>query len=181
MAMTINQFSAPGGRMNTSMPPNLLEVMCVKKSLSHVILSLQGADVCSFTIPVVTSCGGWRGTTVTVFEAPSNSRGRSLHQNLPPLPAPQRPLLRCPTPVPRVNQPSAIPQHSNKIPDKPPSSAGPAKALPRVIQEGRTTPGETQIQSNTWTSPAWVPVAMSTTPRSHHTPSIHPPPIYSLF
>lgn len=89
---------------------------------------------------VVTSCGGWRGTTVTVFEVPTNSRGRSPHQNLLPLPALQRPLLRCPTPVPRVNQPSAIPQHSNKILVKPPSSAGPAKALPRVIQEGRTIP-----------------------------------------
>lgn len=104
---------------------------------------------------------------MTVFEVPTNSRGRNPRQNLPPLPAPQRPPLRCPTPVPRVNQPSAIPQHSNKILDKPLSSAGPAKALPRVIQEGRTTPGEIQIQSNTWTSPAWVPVAMSTTPRSH--------------
>lgn len=124
---------------------------------------------------VVTSCGGWRGTTVTVFEAPSNSRGRSLHQNLPPLPAPQRPLLRCPTPVPRVNQPSAIPQHSNKIPDKPPSSAGPAKALPRVIQEGRTTPanlishindeeGSQQVSS---TPPATVQVSSD-----HPTPQV---------
>lgn len=32
MAMMTNQFSAPWGRMNTSMPPNLLEVMCVKNN-----------------------------------------------------------------------------------------------------------------------------------------------------
>ncbi|XP_023617920.1 sp110 nuclear body protein isoform X9 [Myotis lucifugus] len=97
---------------------------------------------------VVASCGGWRGATVTVFEVPTNSRGRSPHQNLLPLPAPQRPPLRCPTPVPRVNQPSAIPQHSNKVLDKPPSSAGPAKALPRVIQEGRTTPANLTSRIN---------------------------------
>lgn len=108
-----------------------------------------------FPIPVVASCGGWRRA---VFEVPANSIGRNPHQNLLPLPAPQRPPLRCPTQVPRVNQPRAIPQHNNKVLDN---------ALPRVIQEGRPTPGEKQTHSNTWTSPAWVPVAMSTTPRSH--------------
>lgn len=113
-------------------------------------------------IPVVASCGGWRRATVAVFEVPANSTDRSTHQNLLSLPAPQRPPLRCPTLVPRVNQPTAIPQHSNKILDKPPSSAGPANTLLR-----RTTPGEKQIQSNTWTLPAWMPVATSTTPRSH--------------
>ncbi|KAK1336711.1 hypothetical protein QTO34_002746 [Cnephaeus nilssonii] len=111
---------------------------------------------------VVASCGGWRRA---VFEVPANSIGRNPHQNLLPLPAPQRPPLRCPTQVPRVNQPRAIPQHNNKVLDN---------ALPRVIQEGRTTPGEKQTQSNTWTSPAWVPVAMSTTPR-HFYPSLSSP------
>ncbi|XP_054579165.1 sp110 nuclear body protein [Eptesicus fuscus] len=77
---------------------------------------------------VVASCGGWRKA---VFEVPANSVGRNPHQNLLPLPAPQRPPLRCPTQVPRVNQPRAIPQHNNKVLDN---------ALPRVIQEGRTTP-----------------------------------------
>ncbi|XP_045431580.1 sp110 nuclear body protein isoform X7 [Pipistrellus kuhlii] len=86
---------------------------------------------------VVASCGGWRRT---VFEAPANSTGRNPRQNLLPLPAAQRPPMRCPTPVPRVSQPRAIPQHSNNVLDKPPSSAGPANALQRVIQEGRTTP-----------------------------------------
>ncbi|XP_036175382.1 sp110 nuclear body protein isoform X4 [Myotis myotis] len=121
---------------------------------------------------VFASCGGWRGATVTVFEVPTNSRGRSPHQNLPPLPAPQRPPLRCPTPVPRFNQPSAIPQHSNKILDKPPHSAGPAKTLPRVIQEGRTTPAnltshindEEDSQQVPSTPPATVQVIRNDSP-----------------
>lgn len=116
------------------------------------------------SIPVVASCGGWRRT---VFEAPANSTSRNPRQDLLPQPAAQRPPLKCPIPVPRVSQLRAIPQPSNNVLDMPPSSAGPANALPRVIQEGRTTPGKKQTQSNTWTLPAWVPVAMSTTPRSH--------------
>lgn len=167
MAMMTNQFSAPWGRMNTSMPPNLLEVMCVKKNPFPHNSESRALMCAPLPIPVVASCGGWRGATVATFEVPTNSRGRSPHQNLLPLPAPQRLPPRCPTSVPRVNQPGAIPQHSNKVLNKPPSSTGPAKALPRVIQEERTTPGEKQTQSNTWTSPAWVPMAMSTIPRSH--------------
>lgn len=122
---------------------------------------------------VFASCGGWRGATVTVFEVPTNSRGRSPHQNLPPLPAPQRPPLRCPTPVPRVNQPSAIPQHSNKILDKPPSSAGPAKTLPRVIQEGRTTPANLTSHINDEEDSQQVP---STPPATVQVSSDHPTP-----
>ncbi|EPQ17841.1 Sp110 nuclear body protein [Myotis brandtii] len=122
---------------------------------------------------VVASCGGWRGATVTVFEVPTNSRGRSPRQNLLPLPAPQRPPLRCPTPVPRVNQPSAIPQHSNKVLDKPPSSAGPAKALPRVIQEGRTTPANLTSHINDEEDSQQVP---STPPATVQVSSDHPTP-----
>ncbi|XP_070278458.1 sp110 nuclear body protein isoform X2 [Myotis yumanensis] len=122
---------------------------------------------------VVASCGGWRGATVTVFEVPTNSRGRSPHQNLLPLPAPQRPSLRCPTPVPRVNQPSAIPQHSNKVLDKPPSSAGPAKALPRDIQEGRTTPANLTSHINAKEDSQQVP---STPPATVQVSSDHPTP-----
>ncbi|XP_036175381.1 sp110 nuclear body protein isoform X3 [Myotis myotis] len=122
---------------------------------------------------VFASCGGWRGATVTVFEVPTNSRGRSPHQNLPPLPAPQRPPLRCPTPVPRFNQPSAIPQHSNKILDKPPHSAGPAKTLPRVIQEGRTTPANLTSHINDEEDSQQVP---STPPATVQVSSDHPTP-----
>ncbi|KAM7104838.1 sp110 nuclear body protein isoform 4-T4 [Molossus nigricans] len=90
---------------------------------------------------VVFSRGGWDRATLTVLDAPANQAGRSSHQTLLPLPAPQRPPPRRPAPEPATGQPRAISLCSTTVLDRPPGPAGAAKALPSVLQKGRTTPG----------------------------------------
>ena len=105
-------------------------------------------------IPVVISNGGWSRITTIPLEAAANPAGRSSPWALLPLPSCQHPPLSLPPCSPSVSEPGAPAQPSAEILHEQPSPAGLTVALPRIIQEGRLTPGEKQTLSNTCAAPA---------------------------